>query len=87
MLFVTESFVESHSSLAPLIDQPKGRHYSNMLANWCLESMEIVAAVRLRLDKSGTICVVVKPVLLDRCVDKYPGIAAPWNLELVSCNT
>ena len=78
--------MESHSNLAPLIDQPKG-HYGNMLENWRLESMEIIATVRLRLDISGTICVVVKPVLLDRCVDKYPGIAAPWNLELVSCNT
>ena len=64
MLFVTELFVESHSSLAPLIDQPKV-YYGNMLENWRLESMEIVATVRLRLDKSGTICVVVKPVLLD----------------------
>ena len=78
--------MDCHSSLAQLIDQPKG-HYDNMLENWCLESMEIVTTVRLRLDKSGTICVVVKPVLLDRCVDKYPGIAAPWNYELVSCNT
>ena len=48
MLFVTESFVESHSSLAPLIDQPKG-HYGNMLENWCLESLEI----GLRMDKSS----------------------------------
>ena len=78
MLFVTESFLESHSSLAPLIDQLKGQ-YGNMLENWCLESMEIVATVHLRLDKSGTICVIEKPVLLERCMDKYPGIAAPWN--------
>ena len=70
--------MESHCSLVPLIDQPKGR-YGNMFENWHLESMEIVATVRLRLDKSGTLCVVVKPVLLDRCVDKYPGITAPWN--------
>jgi len=70
--------VESHSSLASLIDQPKG-HYGNMLEKCHLESMEIVATLRLRLDKSGTISVVVKPVLLDRCVDKYPDVAAPWN--------
>ena len=67
-----------YSSLAPLIDQPKGQ-YSNMLEKWRLESVEIVATVRLRLDKSGTICEVVKPVLLDRCVDEYPGVAASWN--------
>ena len=76
MLFVTESFVESHSSLAPLIDQPKG-HYGNMLENWHIGSMKIVATVRLRLDKSGTICVVLKPVLLDQCMDKYPDVTAP----------
>ena len=70
--------MESHSSLAPLIDQLKGQH-GNMLENWCLESMEIVTTVHLRLDKSGTICVIGKPVLLDRCMDKYSGIAAPWN--------
>ena len=70
--------MESHSSLPPLIDQPKG-HYGNMLEKWHLESMEIITTVRLRLDKSGTICVVVNSVLLDRCVDKYPGVAAPWN--------
>ena len=69
---------ESYYSLAPLIDQSKG-HCGDMLENWRLESMEIVAMVRLRLDKSGTICVVVQPVLLDRCVDKYPSVAAPWN--------
>ena len=51
--------MESHSSLAPLIDQPKG-HYGNMLENWRRKSMEIVATVHLRLDKSGTICVVVE---------------------------
>ena len=62
VLFFTESFVESHSSLAPLIDQPKG-HYDNMLEKWCLESMEIVATARLRLDKkSATICVACSAV-------------------------
>ena len=56
MLFITESFVESHSSLAPLIDQPKG-HYGNMIENQHLESMEIIATGRpLRLDESTTIC-------------------------------
>ena len=69
MLFVTELFVKSHNSLASLIDQPKGQ-YGNMFENWRLESMEIVATGHLRLDKSATICVVVKPVLLDRCVAK-----------------
>jgi len=56
--------MESHSSLAPLIDQLKGQ-YGNMLKHWHLESMEIIATDRLRLDKSATICVAVKPVLLD----------------------
>ena len=61
--------MESHSSLVPLIDQLKG-HYGNMLENWYLESMEIVAMGHLRLDKSTTICMVVKPVLLDGCMAK-----------------
>ena len=33
--------MESHSSLAILIDQPKGQH-GNILEFWRLESMEIV---------------------------------------------
>ena len=61
--------MESHSSLAPLIDQPKGNYDENWHHGNC----------RYGLDKSGTICVVVKPVLLDRCVDKYLGVAVPWN--------
>ena len=76
--------MESHSSLAPLIDQQKG-HYGNMLENWRLESMEIVAMGRLKLDKKATICVACSAV--DRCVAKQRGVAALWNLELVSCNT
>ena len=76
MLFVTKSFVESHSSLAPLIDQPKGP-YGNMLENRRLESVEIIATVWIQAAPSARY--VVKPVLLDRCVDKYPGVAAPWN--------
>ena len=55
--------MESHRNLAPLIDQLKGQ-YGNMIENWHLERMEIVTMVRLRLDKSGSICVIVKPVLL-----------------------
>ena len=54
----------SYSSLAPLIDKPKGQ-YSNILKHWRLESMEIIAMGCLGLDKSTTICVAVKPVLLD----------------------
>ena len=69
--------MESHSSLAPLIDQPKG-HY-NMLENWCLESIKIVAMVHGLVKAAPSAGVVVKPVLLDRCVNKYPGIAASWN--------
>ena len=37
----------NHSSLAPLTDQPKGQ-YGNMLDNWRLESMEIVATVWIK---------------------------------------
>ena len=44
--------MESHSSLAPLIDQPKG-NYDNMLENCCLESMEIVATVRIKAAPSA----------------------------------
>ena len=40
-----ESFVESHSSLTMLIDQPKGQH-GNMLEYWHLESMGIVGMGR-----------------------------------------
>ena len=80
--------MESHGSLAPLIDQPKG-YCNNMLDNWCLESMEIIATVRLRLDKSGTICMVVKPVLLDRCVDNILASLHPriknWLVVIPLC--
>jgi len=47
-----ESFVESHNSLAPLIDQPKGK-YGNMLENWRLESMEIVITVWIKVAPSA----------------------------------
>ena len=56
--------MEINSSLALLIDPPKGQY---MLERWHLESMEIIATGRLKLGKSP---MTVKPVLLDRYKSK-----------------
>ena len=40
MLFVTELFMESHSSLAPLIDQLKG-YYGNILRIGVLKAWKL----------------------------------------------